>query len=822
MADYPFKINITTKDGTKKSFFTASLATNVDTIVSASAMVGRINNMFSASSFIESIEAPSLTSTKYNNTSEGIKFLSASVTHPNTGSVIFTDKETSDNGGLDHYEFYGTKVCSVLGLPEGVPIYTENFKLSDSSTDTTNYISGEFISDRIALKKGFKMSPQARVQSNLVWDHAFGEGFLQWVSGSNTKMSIGYNNVTDRYAVSAPSGSFNLVQSLKGFAGTTHVGNYMDVNSSSGTIKFHLNGVENVFLNSLFTSFNSTGATPNYLFQILNSSGIASFSVQPDNSSPLYVAGGATFSSNDTGEVPILHLDNTNNSADGALILFEKDAYSEADNDVLGNIRWRGHNDVNQTIDYARLYVRTTDISDGTEDGDFHIQLMDNGTLGDKLVIGPSSAAFTDNLDVGAGLDVTGNITVTGTVDGVDVATIGGYLNQAVKTTSSPTFADITISDLGTFAGGINVGATTDPGTDNMIVAGTSVFGKDTSTNDFTMQVYNGNNDGIVLIRDDSSTTDNEHLGGIGFDSLDGGTTTSTLQASAYIIATAAENHSSTNKGGDIRIGTKAKTVNHGSNATERMRITSEGDVGIGTSGDPGNNHRLEVKKSTTGGEAAIISFQNTSTNTTSGTPKEILELKHGSTTVNSGLRHITMRQSNGTFIGLVSGDPVTYGTFTGFHMSQNNLTDAQITGSWIPGMIVKSNGNIIGSGSYLSEAFPEVELTTTQKDKAVMGVYSHVEPPDKWRDMDNSKGAITYNALGEGRVLVTDTNGNIETGDYICSSIRDGHGEKQDDDILHNYTVAKATQHYNFASASNDSDLGYKSVLIACTYHCG
>ena len=180
------------------------------------------------------------------------------------------------------------------------------------------------------------------------------------------------------------------------------------------------------------------------------------------------------------------------------------------------------------------------------------------------------------------------------------------------------------------------------------------------------------------------------------------------------------------------------------------------------------------------------------------------------------------MRQSNGTFAGLVANDPVSYGTFTGFHMSQNNLTDAQITGSWLPGMIVKSNGNIIGSGSYISEALPEVELTTTQKDKAVMGVYSHVDGPDLWRDMDRTKGAITYNGLGEGRILVTDTNGNIETGDYICSSNRTGHGEKQDDDILHNYTVAKATQPIDFSTIEVDSDLGYKSVLVACTYHCG
>ena len=122
MADYPFKINITTKDGTQKSFFDPDFATDADTLVSASVMVTRVNAMKSASSFIESIEAPSLTSTNYNNASEGIKFLSASVNHPNTGSVIFQDTETTDNGGLDHYEFYGTKVCSVLGLPEGVPI----------------------------------------------------------------------------------------------------------------------------------------------------------------------------------------------------------------------------------------------------------------------------------------------------------------------------------------------------------------------------------------------------------------------------------------------------------------------------------------------------------------------------------------------------------------------------------------------------------------------------------------------------------------------------------------------------------------------------
>ena len=53
-------------------------------------------------------------------------------------------------------------------------------------------------------------------------------------------------------------------------------------------------------------------------------------------------------------------------------------------------------------------------------------------------------------------------------------------------------------------------------------------------------------------------------------------------------------------------------------------------------------------------------------------------------------------------------------------------------------------------------------------------------------------------------------------------SSDRLGHGMKQPDDILHNYTVAKASEPIDFSTIEVDSELGYKSILIACTYHCG
>jgi hypothetical protein len=219
MANYPFRINIKTKLGSPIAFATSSFATEADTLVSASAMVDRINGMISASHQ----DGTGSGSAQYNNaeytfgTSHTHGFpvnihLSASyITDENTGSVVFTDKESPTDNGLDYYTFWGSRVCTVLGLPEGIPIYTENFKLSDDSSNPDNYLSGDVIASGVSIKEKFKMAPQARMRSNLVWDHQFGEGFLQWVSGSASKLLIGYDDQADTYSLSAAStATFNI------------------------------------------------------------------------------------------------------------------------------------------------------------------------------------------------------------------------------------------------------------------------------------------------------------------------------------------------------------------------------------------------------------------------------------------------------------------------------------------------------------------------------------------------------------------------------------------------------------------------------------
>ena len=83
-------------------------------------------------------------------------------------------------------------------------------------------------------------------------------------------------------------------------------------------------------------------------------------------------------------------------------------------------------------------------------------------------------------------------------------------------------------------------------------------------------------------------------------------------------------------------------------------------------------------------------------------------------------------------------------------------------------------------------------------------------------------------NSVGEGGIIVINSNRNIENGDYITSSDFLGYGEKQDDDLLHNYTVGKATMDCNFELESpyyNCFELegtNYRVAFIACTYHCG
>ena len=108
-----------------------------------------------------------------------------------------------------------------------------------------------------------------------------------------------------------------------------------------------------------------------------------------------------------------------------------------------------------------------------------------------------------------------------------------------------------------------------------------------------------------------------------------------------------------------------------------------------------------------------------------------------------------------------------------------------------------------------INEALPVVSLCNKGNDKTCYGVISGIEDATNIRSYEQGSFVSTFdkltgdtrvhiNSLGEGAMWVCNKNGNFESGDYITTSIN-GYGAKQNDDILHNYTVAKITMDCNF-----------------------
>ena len=287
---------------------------------------------------------------------------------------------------------------------------------------------------------------------------------------------------------------------------------------------------------------------------------------------------------------------------------------------------------------------------------------------------------------------------------------------------------------------------------------------------------------------------DDDTLARFIFNGYDDGYATS---AAIYVRADGTHGDDTTDTGGKIEF----YTVPDGSSSMqERLTIRGSGNIGIGQA-DP--QAKLHVFGASNTFPVAILE----SPDTTMGTDDAILQIDASDTSMGSSNYFIEFTQ-NGTKVGSIDSE-VLYTTFTGGHPTQIEDDIVPIQGS-----IMISTGNVIHREG-ISNAWVESTICTSAKNKAVVGVYNGDWGTTSVGDMH------VYNAIGEGQVLVTDVGGDIEIGDYICSSDVSGHGMKQDDDLLHNYTVAKALESVSFASVEADEN-GQKSVLIACTYHCG
>jgi hypothetical protein len=188
----------------------------------------------------------------------------------------------------------------------------------------------------------------------------------------------------------------------------------------------------------------------------------------------------------------------------------------------------------------------------------------------------------------------------------------------------------------------------------------------------------------------------------------------------------------------------------------------------------------------------------------------------------------------------LVSGVNVSAIDFTGQH---RNFIDGVSYANYdsLEGLIVSANKNKyydidenITAGAnaiQISQSLPLVALSNVALDKACFGVISGVEDPDtrKYEQgtfvtvLQKQRGdrRAFINSVGEGAIWVVNTNGSLESGDYITTSNVAGYGQKQNDDVLHNYTVAKITMDCDFEPVTQPVQQILRSNVVE-TYYLG
>jgi hypothetical protein len=201
---------------------------------------------------------------------------------------------------------------------------------------------------------------------------------------------------------------------------------------------------------------------------------------------------------------------------------------------------------------------------------------------------------------------------------------------------------------------------------------------------------------------------------------------------------------------------------------------------------------------------------------------------------------HLTATDGTLIFLSYINGVGVyvVEYSFTGQHKSKSiddtiydNIEDyvgliCISTGEYATYDFENETCNSGASGITINDSMPIIDLCRKRQDKRVYGVISNKEDSD--REMGygrfvsqlpsaNDANRVVVNGIGEGGIWVINTNGNLENGDYIQSSNVAGYGERQDDDLVHNYTVAKIT-------CSCDFDMGsskYRSKLVGDNIAC-
>ena len=141
--------------------------------------------------------------------------------------------------------------------------------------------------------------------------------------------------------------------------------------------------------------------------------------------------------------------------------------------------------------------------------------------------------------------------------------------------------------------------------------------------------------------------------------------------------------------------------------------------------------------------------------------------------------------------------------------LPRSKTTVSNTWGQNIMGLVVSANEN-----AHKTNVTPIVTLSNVNMDKKWYGVVS-----DKTTDTNDYDTLI--DTRGDTQIWVTDRGGPLESGDLLTTSnVSPGFTQKQSDDIVRNYTVAKVTQDCDFTEPVQRAIKVPKQELSDVTYY--
>jgi len=151
-----------------------------------------------------------------------------------------------------------------------------------------------------------------------------------------------------------------------------------------------------------------------------------------------------TITENTTGDALLLTTTEDSSSA-GPVITMKRNSGSPADADYLGQLKFKGENDADQEVVYAKITAKIQDASDGTEDGliEFANKKAGSNVITARLRSDSLQLLNGTSLTVAGTTDLTGNVTMSG--------------NLSVNTISSDDSSGVNINESKLYVNGSTV-----------------------------------------------------------------------------------------------------------------------------------------------------------------------------------------------------------------------------------------------------------------------------------------------------------------------------------------------------------------------------